>query len=567
MNARPFPYRSAGLRFTRVVWAAALLFCPLDYLIAQVDLLPVDHPATAALERLYRYGALPGFPIEHLPVSRRSALRFLTRAAADPSLPDGLRRQAEWYLTELRADAGQAPRMAVIPTRDDQRSIFDDPFSNRPFTGLDYFDTATGSSVALDPILEGEFRYDAKLGESAAILQGGVSLRGTALGHLGFAGRATNGTILGADTVVRLDPRFGHSFKFGVVRQNRDIDFGAGHVRADFDAVAAEIGREPLHLGAGGERSLLLGGPLPSNFDYLRFGIGIGPVTFSHVHAALLADPTGAGAGIAAEIPQKFVATHLLTVGPFAGIRLSLGEAVIYSGRGFEIGYLNPLNFMKSQEHFLRDRDNSYMYLAASAVPVRGVMLEGEFMLDDLIFSQIGKGYWGNKTAWRLGARLTAVPLEFVDAGISYTRLEPYVYSHFNSTNAYRHDGSMLAASGLEPNSYMIDLDLAFHPSANLSIRLNAGFGQHGANETRDGMVVRNVGGDVLRTFDTLSVPEVVFLDGTLESLTNLSGDVEFEVLHNVYLRGRLIHRGVTVDGDDREKVTQLWLGIRMGAR
>lgn len=567
MNVRPVVYRFPASFLLPLLWGAFLLFCPFRGLKGQVDLLPLDHPATSVLERLYYYGAIPDFPVEHLPLSRRSALEFLERAIRDTTLPENLRRQAEWRRAELAADAGEAPRSVVIPTRDESLTIFDDPFANRPFTGLDYFDSATRSSVALDPILEGEFRHDAELGESAAIVQGGARLRGTALGRLGFSGRVTNGTILGADTVILLDPRFGRSFKFGVVRQNRDVDFGGGHVRGDFDVAAAEIGREPLRLGNGGEGTLLLGGALPSSFDYLRFQMRLGPVSFSHVHASLLADPTGASVGITAEIPQKYVATHLLTLGPVAGIRLSLGEAVIYSGRGFEVGYLNPLNFMKSQEHFLRDRDNTYMYVAASVAPARRVFLEGEFLLDDLIFSRIGEGYWGNKTAWRIGGRLTAFPLDFADLSASYTRLEPYVYSHFNPTNAYLHDGAMLAASGLEPNSYLLDLGLSLFPAANLTVRLNAGTGEHGANETENGQVVRNVGGDVRRTFDTLSVSDVRFLDGTVEHLLNLSAAFEYEVLRGLYVQGRVFRRTVTVEDEERENVTQFWLGVRVGAK
>lgn len=570
MNVRSAAYRICRVAFSPlawIVWGAFLLFFPYIGLQAQVDLLPLDHPATSVLERLYYYGAIPDFPIEHLPLSRRSALEFLSRASADATLPEGLRRQAEWRRVELAADAGEVPHGVAIPTRDESVLIFDDLFANRPFTGMDYFDTATNSSVALDPILQGEFRYDAELGENAAIMQGGARLRGTALGHLGFSGYVTNGTILGADTVILLDPRFGQSFKFGVVRQNRDVDFGGGHVRADFDVAAAEIGREPLRLGSGGNSSLLLGTGLPSSYDYLRFQMRLGPVAFSHIHAGVLADPTGESVGITADIPQKYVATHLLTLGPVAGIRLSLGEAVVYSGRGFEIGYLNPLNFMKSQEHFLRDRDNSYMYFALSANPVRHLSLEGEFMLDDLIFSRIGDGYWGNKTAWRIAGRLTALPLESVDLAASYTRLEPYVYSHFNPTNAYLHDGAMLAASGLEPNSYLLDVGLSWYPAANLALRLNAGVGEHGANEVQDGQVVRNVGGDVRRTFDSLSVVNVRFLDGTVEQLMNVSAAFEYEVLRGLYLYGRLFRRTVTVEEEERENVTQLWLGVRVGAR
>ncbi len=544
-----------------------LVVCANSPVSAQVDLLPLEHPATVVLERLYYSGAVPEIPVEHFPISRKSALEFLRRGFQATSAPDNLRRQALYYTKELSADNGTAPRSIVIPTRDSAHQFFADPFADRAFTGLEYFDTATQSYLVIDPVLDAEFRYDADLSASAVIPQGGARLRGTLLEHFGFSAQATNGTILGNDSVVLSDPRFGQSFKFGVVRQNRDIDFGSGYIRADFGQVSAELGREPMRLGGGGKRSLLLGAELPSNYDHLRFQMRLNRFAFTHIHASVLSDPVGTAVGVAADIPQKYIAAHLFTVGPFGGIRASIGEAVVYNGRGFEIGYLNPLNFLKSQEHFLRDRDNSYMYASLSANPVQGVFVEGEFMLDDLIFSRIGDGYWGNKTAWRLGARTTGWPFGLADADVSYTRLEPYVYSHFNVVNAYIHDGTMLAASGLEPNSYQLDMGVTLYPLPNLSIRFDAGFGEHGANVVEDGQVVRNVGGDVRRTFDSLSSTTVEFLDGTLEKSTNLGANVEYEFLRNMYLRARFLNRNISVDDAETNNVSQLWLGVRIGSR
>ena len=571
MSVYPFIYRLrySARSFARAVAVAVVLslsgMCAA--LFAQADLLPLDHPATTVLERLYYSGAVPDIPVEHFPISRKAALEFLQSGVASVSIPESLRRQAVYFVRELAADKGESPRAVVIPTSDNSLLFFDDPFGDRPFTGLHYTDTATDSYLVIDPVLDAEFRYDADLSANAAVLQGGARLRGTVLDHVGFSAQATNGTILGNDTVVLADPRFGQSFKFGVVRQNRDIDFGSGHVRVGFDQVAAGIGREPVRLGAGEERSLLLGAGLPSNYDYLRFQMRLGRFSFTHIHASILSDATGPAAGIAAEIPQKYVAAHLFSVGPFGGVRASIGEAVVYGGRGFEIGYLNPLNFLKSQEHFLRDRDNSYMYATLGVNAFPGLFFEGEFMLDDLLFSRIGEGYWGNKTAWRLGARATGWPFGIADADVSYTRLEPYVYSHFNPLNAYTHDGAMLAASGLEPNSHQFDLGVNLYPLPNLSVRVNAEFGEHGANVEQDGEVVRNVGGDVRRTFDTLSNETVEFLDGTLETMSGYGAKVEYEFLRNMYVRAQLLGRSISVNDQEIESTTQIWFGVRIGSR
>ena len=62
----------------------------------------------------------------------------------------------------------------------------------------------------------------------------------------------------------------------------------------------------------------------------------------------------------------------------------------------------------------------------------------------------IGKNYWGNKSAFNIGA-MAALAGGF-DAGIEYSRIEPYTYSHFNRQNSMTNDG-FLFSTYLMPNS------------------------------------------------------------------------------------------------------------------
>ncbi len=534
---------------------------------AQSELLPVDHPATAVLVRLHQYGALPHFPSEHLPVSRGAALRFLDRAVSDTTVPQALRELAAYYRDELAVDVGRAPVRVLIPAGTGTRFVLDHLGSDESFAIVDHRDTSLGMHMALLPVLDGELRAAPADALSSLILQGGVELRGTVLDHVGFSARATNGTVLGDTSLPLRDPRFSHSLKFGLINQGHDVDFGRGHLRLDFDHLSIGIGREAIELGAGGASSLLVGSELPSNYDWLRLRASFGPVDFTHLHAMLLARSSGPISGVAAEIPSKYLAAHLLSVGPFAGIRATIGESIIYSGRPIEFGYLNPLNFLKSEEHYLRDRDNANMYAALSVNPVDGVYLEGEFLLDDLRFELIGDRYWGNKTAWRIGGRLVAVPWTRLDLGIRYTRLEPYVYSHFNPTNAVTHDGVMIPAGGLEPNSDALDLSVDLWLLPRLSVHGSAEVIRHGANVYVDDTLARNVGGNVELSNDSgRDSPEVTFLDGVLEHTLRFGLDAEYEPVRNLYVRLHASTSSTTADGIERPADTQIWIGLRLGA-
>lgn len=555
-------------RIALTLGAAAFLSCILPVAArAQRELLPVDHPATSTLLRLYELGAIPEFPREHLPISRGYALRLLDEAIAGRNVPEGLREQARYYRAELAVDIGETPAAAFIPTSDASRLIYDDPFAGHPIVILDHRDTALGLHVALEPLLDGDLRIDpGERKEKALIAQGGAQFRGTVLDRVGFSARITNGSIAGDTGIAARDPRVRCNGAFGVTAFGRDVSFGDGHIRADFDNLAVEVGREKVQVGGGAGRSLLLSSEVPCNFDYIRLTARFGRFSFSHIHASLLGEPTGKPSGPDAEIPSKFIAAHLFTFGPFAGIRASIGESVIYHGRPFEIGYLNPFVFMKTEEQYLRDRDNANMYLALSYAPVDRIFIEGELMLDDLRFSLIGDRFWGNKTAWRVAANATALPLDWIDLGIAYTRLEPYVFTHFNRLNNYTHADMPLAGGGLDPNSWLMEGKLTMTPLPGLWIRASAGFGEHGANihgvnsSTGGDTLLFNAGGDIHQTRRTEDSQSVDFLSGNIEKLTRLRFEAEYEPLRNIYLR-LIAFRHRAGDEDN----TELQLGLRVG--
>ena len=553
-----------------IALAALLLLMALMPVAAhgQAELLPIDHPATRALIRFYEFGAIPDFPREHLPISRGQALRFLDEARRNAALPDDLREQAQYYAVELGPDVGLMPMTVLIPTTDASHWIVDDPMANIPFAIAEHRDTALGLHVVFEPLLDGDLRVDPATGDAALIAQGGAQLRGTILDHVGFSARITNGSVAGDSTIAARDPRIGRNGAFGITAFGRDLSFGDGHLRADFEHVAVEIGHEAVQLGGGDRESLLLGSLLPSHYDYLRFNAHVGRFTFSHIHAMLLGEATGAASGPSGEIPAKYVATHLLSVGPFAGMRLSIGESVVYHGRALELGYLNPFVFLKTQEQYLRDRDNANLYLALSVAPLKSLFLEGEAMIDDLRFSLIGDGYWGNKGAYRATARVTAFPLSMIDLGFSYTWLDPYVFTHFNRLNNYTHDGTLLVAAGLQPNSYLMEGKLALTPLPNLSIRASIGIGKHGANifggdSLGNDTLLFNAGGDVRQTRRAgIDAETVHFLDGDIEQLLQFRFEAEYEPLRNIYLRLNALRYKV-----DETTDTQVWLGLRIGAR
>lgn len=534
------------------------------------NLLNINSPATKSLIRLSDFGLIPDFPKEHLPISRYDAYSFFLQVINDTTVNSSLKDEAIYFSKELFKDSNLKDVSTVINT-DQTKSIFKS-FSSDDFLSIyAYADTSNKNYVSFNPILDGEFRKELGYDPKTIIFQIGAVLSGTFYNTIGFSTKITNGTIFGDTTLAKKDPHLSHSGKFGVLQFGRDIDFSSSHLRVNWKNIFAEIAHEKISLGGGNESSLLLSSQLPSEYDYIRLGGNFGLFSFTHIHASILSDEAVKTAGANVNITSKYIAAHLASVKLFCNLKLSIGESVIYSGRNLELGYFNPFLFIKSQEHYLRDRDNTNMYASISYIPQKGMFLETEYLLDDLRFRKIYDQFWGNKFAFKLTFKTTSLIHKTIDLGLSYTRLEPYIFTHFNQENTYTHDGTILSAGGLEPNSHSLKIYFSYHISPKFTFNLVSDITRHGANEYKFDPIknidtlFRNVGGSVLtqhiglRDSDTVS-----FLDGNLEKITKFNFDLGYEFSRNIYIKLNLILNNINSNSSDVSN-NQLWLGLRIG--
>lgn len=529
-------------------------------LAQNISLLPIQSPATQALVRFAEIGIIPEFPIEHLPISRNQALKYFIQVSQNNKLPQNILEQSNYYIKELEADYKNENVEALI-TNGLNTSLLKDITGNKNISIYSNYDSI--NTISFNPILDSDFRRDLKKKVNAGILQGGAVLRGSLYNILGFSSRITNGTILGDSDFAKTDKVLSQSGKFGVLGFGRDIDFSLAHLRTEYKNLFLEIAREQMALGLGLNNSLLLNSGMPSDIDFMRLGACFNNFTFTHIHAQLLNDSALHSAGSNVEFGTKYLVGHLASLNVFNNLRISLGESVVYGGRPIDLSYFNPFLFLKSQEHYLRDRDNANMYASISYLPTMGLRFNFEYLLDDLKFSQIGKGFWGNKSAWRVGLKSTPFLEYNLDLGLNYTRLEPYIFTHFNMRNTYSHTGNLLAAGGLLPNSQAIDLDLKYYFSPNLYLAFNLQLIEHGANITEGDTVKKNVGGSPFVQHAYTDPITAYFLDGNLETIHKATLLLHYEILRNVYFR--LNYSLQQNSFDSRENYFRIYAGLRVG--
>jgi len=300
--------------------------------------------------------------------------------------------------------------------------------------------------------------------------------------------------------------------------------------------LAASAGRGRHKWGPGHFGGLLLNSYAPP-FDYARFDANFSRVSYTFLHGflesitptdTLYTNPDGRPRTINA---QKYLSAQRLEVSPRNNVLLAFSQAVVYGDRGLQLGYLTPLNFLYSVQHSNDDKDNLLLSFDGKWRPTPGLKLYGELLLDDVLVSDLFQGTGNSKNAYTVGVH-GIVPKPFwekFDARVEYTKIRPFVYSHFFEVNTYSHWTSPLGYTR-EPNSEFINLRLgaSFYP-----LYLSIGYERqnHGANT--DSL---NVGGSIYESNYEGNDESFPFLSGRFEHTDKINFSARYEVLPNLNL-------------------------------
>jgi hypothetical protein len=155
----------------------------------------------------------------------------------------------------------------------------------------------------------------------------------------------------------------------------------------------------------------------------------------------------------------------------------SLQEKHYGEERSWEWVYLIPFIPYAFAEHYVGDRDNAILSLDFSVSFPQNFRWYFEFFIDDIsaphtLFSDD----WGNKWAFTVGGQYFGTVLrKDITFSVEYSRVEPWVYTHFyGGSHRYTHYGTSLG-SFMGPNSDAFigigTYALSKHNSIGLSIK------------------------------------------------------------------------------------------------
>ena len=512
-----------------------ILFClNIINIFSQVENVTVSNPVYDYLIHAESLGLLPHFSSSYLPLPRSEIINALKEIREkSKNLSSNELNTLERFEQEFSIK--HAETRVVIFSESDSTSIFWSGFiENNEKLIYKYRDSINSISIVPLGSVEAMFSNSESKTRNVQLGTLGVRLYGTIYNCFGYYLQATNGVVLGGErTLAKEDIKLRQNVKFAEL--NSDIDFTESHIRFAQAWFYASLGRETRLLGSGLVQRMYISANAPP-FDAISLGAKFKTFEYNFIFGDLVSFyKDSLDHGFNAVLPAKYLSMHRFTVKPSYG-EFSFWESVVFSNRNISLAYLNPLSFIKSLEHALHDRDNTLMGADVTIRPFQNISIKGSFILDDIIFSKIGKSYWGNKAASNIGL-IFAFPYG-LDIGAEYSRIEPYTFSHFNYINSYTND-RFLIGSDLLPNSDKTSLILNYWWGNRYPISLEFSYMRHGDNiYDNNGNLIFNAGADPFQSIRPEDSETVSFLGGRRDDSFIMQLIAGLEIVRGFNLHG-----------------------------
>lgn len=525
-------------------------------LYAQVENVQSDNPVYSFLKRMEVKGIITRYHDGFLTLSRADVARFLQAT-------DGQRERLTVTEQEMLDDF-MTEFAHELHIQDAPKTLLFSDSTSLPERLMDLFRWKekylyawqdSTASLFVNFLFAADFRstdgntYGNTTAETERI---GGRIRGTLGQHVGYFIQGTNGLVFGDRMFARSDPHLRENYKFNETNSNSFDDI-QGYVTYHSDWLTIQAGRERLLWGRSLESSgnLYLSDYAPP-FDALRLDAEYGIVKFSFIHGWLLGENTLVYNPYSGSydnyVPPKYIAGHRIEFSFQHLFDIAANEMVIYSRSSPELAYLNPLNFFKSAEHSLQDRDNSLIAFDMETHFIKNLQLSGSFLFDDMDFKKLGTKAYVNQFAYQAGAYyIEPAGLENTDISVEYTRIDPYVYSHHIPVNSYANHGFILG-NPLGPNSDAWRIGFGYLISRELKIDLHYGRERHGDNILdANGVLITNVGGNASLGHRAGDAENVDFLGGARTTADRYGVHCVYQFTKEFYCEADIDYRSANV--------------------
>ena len=379
--------------------------------------------------------------------------------------------------------------------------------------------------------------------------------------HFGYFLDLSNGLRLSGDPalIARTDPTLGRTFKF-TIEDSSFFDRYIGYLQYQSEWLRIRFGREAMQFGFSPIDNFVHSIEAPL-LDGLLIDIPYKAFRFTMTHSAANGiDPDGD------PVPTKYIATHRVAIDPVPWLSVAVSDMIVYSGRGIDLAYLNPLAFFVSAGLSTQERsenDNSLLGFDLAVRPWNGGMVYGALMIDDLNYSTLGDtSYLGNqnKFAYQLG--FSQILPGFGDprsgmatlASVEYARIDPFTFSHRKNWSNYTTYGAPVGYD-MQSNSDRWAFQLKSWFTPRTFVRLDVDYTRHGEN--------------ILDSLGNILEGEHPQFPGANAPVGNVGGDIlrgdGDDLYGNAFLRGNVSHQRRIRLWFSAEWWTNIFTDLRVG--
>lgn len=521
--------------------------------LAQVETVPATHPVYTFLKRMEVKAVLERYHDAILPLSRKEVGTFLLTVKASTQLTESERNTATDFLSEFQHDiTGSVDGFHSVINSSEPTfgAALGEEFSNREKFLYVLKDSNVTMFVNGLVTIDGRRITGDQLGsQHTEFVQFGGRIRGTIFDKLGYYLQGTNAQFWGSRALLYRDPVISQLYTLGV-GDAQNFDNSEGYARYDAGIVSVQLGKERIMWGTGYDQKMITSDNVRA-YDFLRADVQYKALKYTFFHGSLLGKRSSLTFKLPSDttvsygeptVADKYFAAHRIEFSFPHLFDIAFQEMAIYSNRSIDLAYLNPFIVLESAQRSREERDNVLWAFDIQTHFTAGLELNATIVFDDLHFGEFFQPRWYNRYSYQAGFMLTD-PLFIPNATlmVEYTRVKPFVYAHDRSReDSYTSLNSILGPRiGPNADSWFVRAD--YFPSRSLSFSVRVTFVRHGENIVdNNGVLLKNVGGDVFQGHRSTDPLDAAFLDGILFKSRVVQFFATCEIVNQIWLDGWL---------------------------
>lgn len=437
----------------RPVLFPAFLLIALHYfpigVFAQSQNLPLDHWAYTFLDRLQTRGLYVSEDFDTRPYSREAIGEIIRQIDQKVEQNPHLLSRVEWQLfDQLKGEFYEE-----LQRLDRKIAIKKSEYEPHLFVWRDEDIIVRGDGLfGVQKKFESKQEVDSGIASSLTYL--GLGLRVDIKQSLAIY--AEERSFFTGDTDSLTGNVYNPTVGLPVTLEGGDVaisDKAIGYAVFRLPWLDLEAGRDIVEWGPGFRGNLILSRN-SDVYDLFKFDFRFKKFKFESFHAFL-----NSGLG------SKYLAGRRIEIRPWKSLQMAISETVVYGRRSIEFMYINPFIPINVAERHLGDKDNNTISFDFTYFTPYNFKLYGEIFLDDFSFHKNLFNNFGNKWAVMLGGYwVNPLGLQDTDFRFELVRIEPFVYTHFDSINTYINYNNVIG-HWLGPNAddWYFELAHQFH--------------------------------------------------------------------------------------------------------